>query len=354
MRRNPYRELQGGASAGVWTHDVWEEAFKGDFDKSGQLNAQDQKDAGYKISNVLAKAASMRNNPMRVATVTDQVKRNILAAVHGDSERGMKVVAQTMGEAVYKIVDYAGWTRKVLGYQELKQGDQFRIPKDVDVVGWVVGQDGQSIVSQLRTKYSFPGTFKNTAFTEIDIIDIMEANWDILDRGIDRSAQQIMRNEDVKTYQLLNTSAATVNDTVGFATLNLSAFEDVRFQVERWRLNADKFLINRAEVSDIVKTMSGDVDFVTQRELILAGFIGNVLNCQIITSAGIGVEEVVPAGTIFAVTEGMYLGRIGERLAIQSETYNQLVNKELKKGVAQYEIIGLGIGNSRGVAKGTK
>jgi len=350
MRKNPYREYKSGRTGKLWEEDPFEK----DFDRNGELNAWDNKDAGNRISDILRRASSQKTEVIRKSLVGEDVRRRVLTAAAKDPQEGMKVIAQTLGEVVYKIVDYAGWTRKVLDVVTLNQGEIFRIPKDVDVLGWVVAGDGQTIVSQLRSKYVFPGEFKNTAFVEIDILDIVQANWDIFDRGVDRAAQQIMRGEDVRAQQLLDRVGRTVNDVVTYATLNLNVFEDVRFQVERHRLTCDKFIISRSELSDIVKTMSTEVDFVTQRELILAGYIGNVLNCQIITSAGIGVEEVVPPGRIYAVTEGKYLGRLGERLSLQSEEYNTLVRNEIKKGVAQYEIIGLGNGNSKAVAIGSK
>jgi len=346
--RNPYREFAEGRAG-----KLWEDVDK-HFDAKGELNAYDQKDAGIQVGNVLDKAASARSNIIRESVLSADVRKRVLQAAATDPDKGMKVIAQTMGEVVYKIVDYAGWSRKVLDYQAIAQGDIFRIPKDIDVLGWVVAGDGQTIVSQLRTRYVFPGEWKNTAFVEIDILDVMQANWDIFDRGVDRAAQQIMRGEDRRAVQLLMRASRTVNDVVTYATLNLGVFEDIRYQVEKWRLTCDKFVISRHELVDIVKTMSTQVDFVTQRELILAGYVGNVLNGQIITSAGIGVEEVVPPGVVFAITEGRFLGRLGERLALQSEPYNTLVRGELKKGVAQYEIIGQGIANSRAIAMGTK
>lgn len=347
-QRNPYSDFAEGKTGKVW------EEVNSNFNEKGELNAYDNKEAGTRIASVLEKAGSLKTNMVRESILSNDVRKRVLQAAATDPERGMKIIAQTMGEVVYKIVDYAGWARKILDYQPISQGDIFRIPKDIDVLGWVVAGDGQTLVSQLKTRYVFPGEWKNTAFVEIDILDVMQANWDIFDRGVDRAAQQIMRGEDVRAVALLQRAARTVNDVVTYATLNLGVFEDVRYQVEKWRLTCDKFIISRHELTDVIKTMSGQVDFVTQRELILAGYIGNILNAQIITSAGVGVEEVVPAGNIFAVTEGRYLGRLGERLALQSEPYNTLVRGELKKGVAQYEIIGQGIANSRAVAMGQK
>jgi hypothetical protein len=350
MRRNPYKEYKEGRTGKLWEEDPFEK----DFDKNGELNAYNTKDAGNRINDILRRASSQRTEVIRKSLVGDDVKRKVLTAAAKDPNEGMKIIAQVLGEVVYKIVDYAGWARKVLDVDTLNQGEIFRIPKDVDVLGWVVAGDGQTLVSQLRSKYVFPGEFKNTAFVEIDILDVVQANWDIFDRGVDRAAQQVMRGEDVRTYQLLDRVARVDNDVVTYATLDINVLEDLRLQVERHRLTCDKFIINRAELSDLVKLDTTDIDFVTKRELILAGYVGNVLNCQVITSAGIGVEEVVPPGVVLAATEGKYLGRLGERLALQSEEYNALVRGELKKGVAQYEIIGLGSGNSKAAAIATK
>lgn len=350
IRRNPYRDLKAGQ-----TGTIWEKSFSEEFDKKGELNAWDKLDAGQQIGVVLDKRARLGNKPLASSELDEGQRRSIYAAAVSDPARGMQMIAEAANEVVYKIVDYVGWTRKILKTQPLAQGEPFRVPKDVDVLGWAVAGDGQSIVSQIRTRYVFPSEWKNTALVEIDIADVLQANWDIFERGVDRAAQKIMQGEDVATYNLLNRVCTTVNSVVHFSTLNLSAFEDVRYEVERWRLNVDQFLINRREVSDAVKVMSKhDVDFVTQREMILSGYIGNIVNARVIVSAGIGVEQVLPPGCIFAVTEGRYLGRLGERLSVQSESYNTLVRQELKKGIAQYELIGMGCGNSRAVAKGSK
>ena len=100
--------------------------------------------------------------------------------------------------------------------------------------------------------------------------------------------------------------------------------------------------------------MSTAVDPVTERELILAGYIGNILNAQIITAAGTGVEEVVPAGTFYAATGSEYLGEMGVRVELFSEPFNMFSHRRLVKGWAFGEIIGFGIPNARAVARGTK
>ena len=329
------------------------------FDKKGELNAYDDKDAlqqiAYLLQNVTKKAspgtfyreASNQMNP-------DDRRKVLAAAMQDPTGEGFAIVGQELLLPIKDIIDYEGWARKVYRVRPLAQGELFRIAKDVRATAWVVGQDGQSIESRLHGRYIQPSEFKVTAFPTVDIEDIYQMNYDVLDRAQDTARQEIELEEDKRALALLDRAAVTVNSQTIFTTLGISAFEDVRYQVERHRLMVEKFLINRAELSDIVKTMSTAVDPVTERELILAGYIGNILNSQILTAAGTGVEEVVPSGTFYAVTGSEYLGEMGVRVELFSEPFNMFSHRRLVKGWAFGEIIGYGIPNARSVAKGHK
>ena len=329
------------------------------FNKAGQLNAWDRRDAltqiAYLLQNVTKTAGMKDFQRGGEAPMDKQARLQVLAAALQDpTGEGFAIVGQELLLPIKDIVDYEGWARKVYRTRPLAQGELFRIAKDVRATAWVVGQDGQSIESRLYGRYIQPSEFKVTSFPTVDIEDIYQMNYDVLDRAQDTARQEIELEEDKRGLALLDRAAATVNSTTIFATLGIAAFEDVRFQVERHRLIVEKFLIARAELSDIIKTMSAAVDPVTERELILAGYIGNVLNSQIITTAGTGVEEVVPAGTFYAVTGSEYMGEMGIRVELFSEPFNMYAQQRLVKGWAFGEIIGFGIPNARSVAKGTK
>lgn len=329
------------------------------FDKSGEINAYDNQDAMQQIAYLLqnvTKKASPGSFYREASTEMDaDDRRKVLASAMQDpTGEGFAIVGQELLLPIKDIIDYEGWARKVYRVRPLAQGELFRIAKDVRATAWVVGQDGQSIESRLHGRFIQPSEFKVTAFPTVDIEDIYQMNYDVLDRAQDTARQEIELEEDKRGLSLLDRAARTVNADTIFATLGISAFEDVRFQVERHRLMVEKFLINRQELSDIVKTMSTAVDPVTERELILAGYIGNILNAQIITAAGTGVEEVVPAGTFYAATGSEYLGEMGVRVELFSEPFNMFSHRRLVKGWAFGEIIGFGIPNARAVARGTK
>lgn len=334
------------------------------FDSKGQLNAYDNKDAmqqiAYLMQNVM-KQQTPGSIYREASTVPVEDRRKILAAAMRDpSGEGFAIVGQELLLPIKDIIDYEGWIRKILRVRPLAQGELFRVAKDVRSTAWVVGQDGQSIESRLFGRYVTPSEFKITSFPTVDIQDIYQMNFDVLDRAQDTARQEIELEEDKRGLTILDKASTTVNTETIFTTLGVGALEDIRYQVERHRLVVSKFLINRRELTDLIKTAIGTgggtqhVDPVTERELILAGYVGNVLNAQIITAAGTGVEEVVPAGTVYAVTDSEYLGEMGVRVELFSEPFNKYNNRELVKGWAFAEIVGFCVPNSRSVAKGHK
>lgn len=326
------------------------------FDKRGSLNAYDNKDALKQIAYLLqstqreAKQARFHRQGSELAP---EDRRQILASAVQDPE-GFAILGQELLLPIKDLIDYEGLMRKVFRVRPLQQGEFFRIAKDVRATAWVIGQDGQGIEARLSGRFVTPSEFKIGSFPTVDISDIYTMNYDVLDRAQDTARQEVELEEDKRGRALMDVAAQTTNAVTTFATLGVAALEDIRFQVERHRLVVEKFLINRAELSDIVKTMSSQVDPVTERELILAGYIGSFLNAMIITSAGTGVEEVVPAGTVYACTGPEYMGEMGIRVELFSEPFNMFAQQRFVKGWAFGEIIGFVIANPRSIAKGVK
>jgi len=328
------------------------------FDSHGQINANDKKDALTQAYHLLTNSTKRHAMDMRSARqgetlAAKEARRDVLAAALNDPT-GFAIIGQELALPIKDILDYEGFARKIFRVRPLAQGELFRIPLDIRSTAWVLGQDGKSPRSVINTKWVMPDETKITSFPVIDISDIYRMNFDVLDRAQDTARQEIELKEDKRALALMDAASTTINTTTTFATLNVSAFEHVRFQVERHRLMVEQFIISRSELSDVVTNMSANVDPVTERELLLAGYIGNFLNARILTAAGTGVEEVVPAGTFYAATGPDYLGEMGIRIELMSEPFNEYANQRTTKGWAFMEEIGYAIPNSKTVAKGVK
>lgn len=322
------------------------------YNRAGELNASDNKDAFAQIRYL--QDQMQKQSPFgrmaRTASVAEQTeRRKVLAAALNDAE-GFALVGQELALPIKMMIDYEGWVRKVYRVRTLAQGELFRIAKDVRASAWVIGQDGQAKASQLFTNYILPDEAMIASFVEVNLMELYQANFDMIDRGTDTARQEIELEEDKRGVRLLDRAALT-NVVSTYTTMSLAVLENLRLQVERNRLMVDKFLINRAEIADIQINISGNVDPVTQREWNLSGYIGQWLGARFMTATGVGVEEVVPAGTIYAVTAPEYLGEMGIRMELFSEPYSQLPNHQFSKGFGFAEIVGFGIPASKSVAK---
>lgn len=326
------------------------------FDKKGELNAWDKKDALTMIMRLLSdeNVGKVKKASYRVdSELPPEVIRDIYLQAFQSPEK-FKKLGEELLAPIKNVLDYEGWARKILKVRPIGQGEIHRIPKDIWVTAFVIGQDGQAIPSQANASFVFPPEFKVTAFPEVDIGDILRMNFDVIARQQDLAKQMILLKEDKYLVNALTQFAQLINDVVYFTEFNIGTFEDIRLQVERHRLIADKFIMNRYELTSIIKNMHNYVDPVTERELILMGYIGSVYGCQIITSAGTGVQEVVPPHQVFVVTEGSFLGEMGIRAELYSEEYSKAVVSETKKGWMFVEIITQGLVNPRAVAMGRR
>jgi hypothetical protein len=236
----------------------------------------------------------------------------------------------------------------------VKAGEVVRYDKDVYVQGWVIAEDGQTPQSVVEGRYIYPPEFEVTAYPSIEIKDKYRAQYDILARTQDRARMAIEYQEDLALINMLQAGGNQTNTTTFFATLNLAALEGIRYQIERHRLICDKFIIHRQEVSDLVNTVSTQVDPVTQRELIMAGYIGSILNAMIITTAGTQTFEILQPGEVVAVTAPEYLGGMPVRVELFSEPVNEFMEGRPRQGWFWYELISQVLANPAGVALGSK
>jgi len=356
-------DQDGDFNPGRFDYGMVKQALKpasGDriFNSKGQINAQDKKDALTQIHHILNNVTKGNRHVAYTKAadgMTKEARNQILAAALSDpTDQGMKLIAQELALPIKEILDYEGFARKTFRIRKLAQAELFRLPRDIRSVAYIIGGDGMTPESRIHSKYVTPEEYKVTSFPTIDIADIYQLNFDVLDRAQDTAKQEIELWEDKAAVNLIDSASQAINDVVTFASLNISAFEAIRFQVERHRLIVENFMINRAELSDVITSMSTAVDPVTERELILAGYIGNVLGAQILTTAGLGSEVVIPAGTVYATTGADYLGEMGIRIELEATPFNKFPLGETVKGFAFFEMIGFCIPNAKACAKGTK
>jgi len=330
------------------------------FNNQGEINASGNGEVLEKIKHLLDGMADGTYDVERTASYAGEGMSGaesdaILREAFSDpSSEGFRQVGQGLLNPIKEVIDYEGLARKVFAPRTVKAGEVVRYDKDVYIRGWVIAEDGQTPQSVVEGRYIYPPEFEVTAYPSIEIKDKYRAQYAILARVQDRARMSIEYQEDLALINLLQAGANATNTTTFFATLNLAALEGIRYQIERHRLICDKFIIHRQEVSDLVNTLSQQVDPVTQRELIMAGYIGTVLNAMIVTTAGTQTFEILQPGEVVAVTAPEYLGGMPIRVELFSEPVNEFMEGRPRQGWFWYELIAQVLVNPAGVAQGTK
>jgi hypothetical protein len=340
------------------------------FDGRNQLNAHDRADALRQIRALIDRVASGEERwvtPTRTAEhISPSERAEIFASAFNDpTGQGFSKIGQELLLPIKEILDYEGFSRRCLKTYTLAQGQINRIDKDVDVSAMVVSADGQVLETRVSDKYVFPPEFAVMAFPSIRIDEVHQKQFDVLDRAQDRAKQAIQRQEDQGFITALTLSAPNFNDTVSISAVNVQALASLMFQVERHRLLVSKLLMNRRELADVQINLSQQVDPVTERELLMTGYVARFFNADILVTAGTQVGqgglgrfsanwEIVPPGKIFAIADPDFLGVFPIRVELFSEPAHKFVLREPRYAWMFYELIAQTIINPRGVALATK
>ena len=178
----------------------------------------------------------------------------------------------------------------------------------------------------------------------------------MIDRAVQKARQEIMAQEDANIFAALDAAAIAENTAQDIADGGMLKRDlvELKAQVDRWDLVTTKFFMNINEFNDILNWASGggqgagggEVDPVSQREILQTGLYAHVWGADIM------VSKIVPPGTVYCCADPEFVGVMPIRQDIEVMPADE--PKQLKLGWVVSEIIGLAIVNPRGCARGAK
>jgi hypothetical protein len=164
-----------------------------------------------------------------------------------------------------------------------------------------------------------------------------------------------MAQEDANIFAAVD-AASTVENTAQDITdggLLKRDLVEIKAQIDRWDLVTTKFFMNINEFTDILNWASGggqvgngEIDPVTQREILQTGLYAHIWGADIM------VSKIVPPGTVYGAADPEFVGVMPIRQDIEVIPADE--PKQLKLGWVVSEEIGIGIVNPRGVAVSRK
>jgi len=337
------------------------------FNTHGELNAANVKDALSQIvkyASVIEDLQPSNAGLSQAASLTDEQRDEMIKQALMTQE-GKIALGQAMATPIRRNLDYQGVGRKALVVDPLPQGALPIYDRDIDVAAVVVSSNGASPESRVFGDRVTIPEFEIVSNPTIRIAEVKRRRFNIIDRAQQKARQEIQAQEDANIFAAIDFAATQENalqdlspvaETTGSMStrnsrLQKSGMLNLKRQIDRWDLVTSKYFLNINEFTDILDWEAAGsggasaVDPVTQRELLQTGLYGHIFGADIV------VSKVVPAGTSYAAADPEFVGVMPVRQDIEVLPADE--PKQLKLGFVISEIVGIGIVNPRGVAKGT-
>lgn len=328
------------------------------FNSKGELNASSLKEA---LSTITKYSALLEDNVPSNMTLSGQPglsdgQRDELISRAIMTHEGKIALAQAMANPIRRNLDYQGIARRALVVDPLPQGALPVYDRDIDVTAVVVSSNGTAPESRVFGERITVPEFELVSNPTVRIAEVKRRRFNIIDRAVQKARQEIMAQEDSNVFAALDAASSaenTVQDIADSGMLKRDLIE-IKVQIDRWDLVTTKFFMNINEFTDILNWASGggqgvgggEVDPVTQREILQTGLFARAWGADVM------VSKIVPAGTVYGAADPEFVGVMPVRQDIEVMPADE--PKQLKLGWVVSEIIGIGIVNARGVAKGNK
>jgi len=357
MNNNPYRKVVDHKIKGSIVLPGQSSSL---FNKTGEINASSTPDLLAQIGKALQNQQSVviQATPQEMEA-RRQERRQVLVEAMGDqSGRSMQILGEALAAEIYETTNREGFTRRILQYREIGQGENNEVYlKDKDVIAFVATSPSTVMASEIRQRRLLPPEFHVNGYILIDTAELARTSSDLLEEKYEQGLEAIMVQED-RLWKIMADRAAIIRNTLqNFGTFTPSVFARIIEQVNRWGVPATSCLFASNLWQDIIANgdFAGVLDPVTKWELLQEGYLGSMYGVTIFTDNFRQANlKVLEAGEVYVCGAPINLGVLSLRGAMTAEPINKFAEGEAKRGWFLDEIISLVVGNAMAVAKGLK
>lgn len=335
------------------------------FNTQGEINANSVKDALaqiVKFASIIEETQSASQSLAGKPSFSDEQRDELIKRAL-QTEEGKIALGQAMANPIRRNLDYQGIGRKVLVVDPLPQGALPVYERDIDVAAVVVSSNGSAPESRVFGDRVTVPEFEIVSNPTVRIAEVKRRRFNVIDRAQQKARQEIQAQEDANIFAALayagdktkggenEVVSDTANDLLANASkaLRKAHLGQMKVAVDQWDLVTTKFLMNIKQFNDILMwsqfgetSALSEVDPVTQREILQTGLYAHIWGADVM------VSKVVPAATVFAVADPVFVGVFPVRQDIEVLPADE--PKQLKLGWVINEIVGIGIVNPRAVS----
>jgi hypothetical protein len=329
-------------------------------DRNGEINASNKGDL---MKAIQALAMAVQGGHFEAADQSDpsieaRKKELVTAAIQDKDGAAWKALGEVIGDEVHETMGREAFAAKTLMHKPLARGEIGRIRiRKKDVIAYFATRNPEVVASQVRQTYVYPPEYYLVGRVLIEDAEIEQAPGDLLDDKYQDGLEQIMRQQDLVWKRLVDASATVYNDSFLFNTFTPTVFASMQNQVMRWGIPVHMAVI----AFDIWPDITADTEFstwfdpVSKHEIVMNGYLGNILGTQLHTD-GFRYEtlKVLEPGEVYFLGAPTNLGAITKRKELATAPINLHLLGRPERGWFFEQIEGMTIVNPRAVVKGRK
>ena len=251
------------------------------------------------------------NSSLTSPSVSDNKRDELISRAILTNE-GKLALAQAMANPIRRNLDYHGIARRALVVDPLPQGALATYDRDIDVAAIVISSNGTGPESRVFGDRVTVPEFEIYCNPTVRIAEVKRRRFNVIDRAVQKARQEIMAQEDSNVFAALDAASSVENTVMDISDAGLLKrdLREIKVQVDRWDLVTTKFFMNINEFNDILGWGSGggqgvgggEVDPVTQREILQTGLYAHIWGADIL------VSKIVPAGTVYGCSDPEFVG----------------------------------------------
>jgi hypothetical protein len=236
--------------------------------------------------------------------------------------------------------------------EDLPDGALPLYDKDPDVAAYVVGEEGESIMSVIKPRRVLIPLFEIACLPEIPLTQVKERRFDLIQRSQDLGKAQIQAAEDERTFAIMDAVALNGFDSLPgqtnpdipvIAPLTSAILADAFAEIEKHDLRVARIFMNAKDYADIRKFGTEILDIQSQADLLKTGLQATLWGAQII------ISRLVPVGTVYVCTDPEMFGRIPVRTELTVLSADDPRARTI--GFSIFENLGIGATNPRGLQR---
>ena len=266
---------------------------------------------------------------------------------HIKTAAGRQKIAASMIQPLRKRRDYQSVGRRAFYVEQLPDGALPIYDKDADVAAYVIGEEGDNIISVVKPKRVMFPLFEIAANPEIPLTEIKARRFDLIERAVDLGSAEIMAEEDRKIFATMDAvcddPTAPNQDIAITGNLTAAALADGFAAIERSDIRVATIFCNARDYSDLRKWDRDVLDPDSQAQLLKTGIRSGVWNATIITS------RMVPEGTVYICGEPEFFGRMPVRTDLTILSADTPKSRLI--GFSMFEQLGIGIFNPYAIVR---